>query len=380
VGAGGIRGVFAALCAAGVLAACVEADVPPALVAPVAAPARIQPAPAPLTTTVPAAAPEAPAPAPPAPTYLPPGVHEQQVEVDGHIRRWLTVVPPGANGTVPPGANGTVPPDAGGTVPPDANGTVPPDANGTVPPDAGGTVPTGIVIALHGVGGRGADMRSIGLEPLAAAQRVVVAYPDALGGAWNDGRPGADPVLPGAAVDDIRFLRLLIEQTAAATGAGGGRVAVVGFSNGAVMAGRVACDLADGVAAVALVAGTAGQGFERSCRPAAPLAVLVVAGSGDRIVPYAGGRVPDWGVRKRGFVAGVDDFVAFWRAQSGCASSQPVPAGVGVSAVRGVDCRAGAGVVRYRVNGGGHEWFRPPALDTTSVIWDFLARRFSAAT
>ena len=356
MGAGGIRGVFAALCAAGVLAACVEADVPPALVAPVAAPARIQPAPAPLTTTVPAAAPEAPAPAPPAPTYLPPGVHEQQVELDGHIRRWLTVVPP------------------------DAGGTVPPDANGAVPPDAGGTVPTGIVIALHGVGGRGADMRSIGLEPLAAAQRVVVAYPDALGGAWNDGRPGADPVLPGAAVDDIRFLRLLIAQTAAATGAGGGRVAVVGFSNGAVMAGRVACDLADGVAAVALVAGTAGQGFERSCRPAAPLAVLVVAGSGDRIVPYAGGRVPDWGVRKRGFVAGVDDFVAFWRAQSGCASSQPVPAGVGVSAVRGVDCRAGAGVVRYRVNGGGHEWFRPPALDTTSVIWDFLARRFSAAT
>ena len=31
------------------------------------------------------------------------------------------------------------------------------------------------------------------------------------------------------------------------------------------------------------------------------------------------------------------------------------------------------------VNGGGHEWFRLPALDTTSVIWDFVSRRFSAA-
>jgi len=37
---------------------------------------------------------------------------------------------------------------------------------------------------------------------------AVVAYPDAFGGAWNDGRPGADPEGSGVTVDDIRFLRL----------------------------------------------------------------------------------------------------------------------------------------------------------------------------
>lgn len=341
-----MRGAIAALSAAGVLAACVGTQSPVAFVAPAGdhtvpplAPVDVT-TPVPATTVVPTtpAVPATDPPAAPAPIYLAAGIHEQQVEVDGQVRRWLTVVPPGTDGGAP----------------------------------------AGIVIALHGVGGRGADMRSVGLEPLAASQRIVVAYPDAFGGAWNDGRPGADPAVPGVVVDDIRFLRLLIEHTAAATGAAG-RVAVVGFSNGAVMAGRVACDLADGVAAVALVAGTAGQGFERTCRPAGPLAVLVVAGSNDRVVPYAGGRVPDWGIKKRGFVAGVDDFVAFWRVQSGCASSQPVPGVAPVSAVRGVDCRAGAGVVRYRVNGGGHEWFRLPALDTTGVVWDFLSRRFPAA-
>ncbi len=78
-------------------------------------------------------------------------------------------------------------------------------------------------------------------------------------------------------------------------------------------------------------------------------------------------------------MAPVDDFFAFWRAQAGCASTQPVPAAPQVSGARGAECRADAAVVRYRVNGGGHEWFRPPGLDTTVVVWDFLARRFASA-
>jgi len=279
----------------------------------------------------------APEPPPPAPAYLAAGVHEHQVQVDAHPRRWSTVVP--------------------------------------ARPD--GALPTGVVVVLHGVGGRGADMRSAGFEPLALAQGAVVAYPDAFGGAWNDGRPGADPVVANGPVDDVRFLRLLIEETGARTGADPQRVAVVGFSNGAVMAGRVACDLADKVTAVAAIGGTAGQGFESSCRPARPVAVMVVAGSNDRTVPYGGGRVADWGARRRGSVAAVEDFFAFWRAQAGCSSTQPVPAVPQVSAMRGADCRAEAAVVRYRVNGGGHEWFRPPGLDTTNVVWDFLTRRFA---
>jgi len=236
-----------------------------------------------------------------------------------------------------------------------------------------------LVVVLHGVGGRGTDMRSVGFEPLAAAPGAVVAYPEALGGAWNDGRPGADPV-SGVTTDDIRFLRLLIEESGARTGTDVARVAVVGFSNGAVMAGRVACELADRVTAVALVGGTAGQGFEQSCRPARPVSVIVVAGSNDRTVPYAGGRIADWGTRRRGYVAAVEDFFAFWRNQSGCSSTQPLPALPQVSAAQGVDCRAEAAVVRYRVNGGGHEWFRPPSLDTTTVVWDFLTRRFASAS
>lgn len=266
---------------------------------------------------------------PPPPVYLPAGVHEHQVDVDGIVRRWTVVVPVGAPAS-------------------------------------------GVVVVLHGVGSRGVDMRSAGFEPLAAGKGVVLAYPDGLGGAWNDGRPGADPVVPGAPVDDGRFLRMLIDETVARTGAHPGRVAVVGFSNGAVMASRLACDIADRVNALALVAGTAAQGFERSCRPARPVAVLMAAAVNDGVVPYAGGRIANWGTKRRGSLAGVEDVFAFWRAQNGCGSVQTV----GTEA-RGTDCRSGTPVVRYRVTGAAHEWYRAPRFDTTNVVWDFVLRRLT---
>ncbi len=273
------------------------------------------------------------------PSYLPAGVHEHQIDLDGQIRRWTSVVPVAANGSRP----------------------------------------SALIVVLHGVGEQGAKMRSTGFEPLAQERGIVMAYPDAYGGAWNDGRPGADPVVPGVPVDDSRFLRRLIEETTAQTGADTRRVAVVGVSNGAMMTGRVACELADRVSAVALVVGTAGQGFEQTCRPARPVAVMVVAGSEDASVPYAGGRVADWAGKRRGFVAGVEEFFNFWRVQNGCESTQLLAASAAVSEARGAECRTGNSVVRYRVDGGGHEWYRMPRFDTTNAIWEFVVRRFSTA-
>ena len=183
-------------------------------------------------------------------------------------------------------------------------------------------------------------------------------------------------MLPGVHVDDVRFLRLMIEATAVRTGADPARVGVVGFSNGAIMAGRVACELADTVAAVVLVAGSGWQGFEQSCRPSRPVAMMAVAGSADPIVPYAGGKVADWSGKKRGFVAPVEEFFKFWVAQDRCGSTDQSGGTAKVSESKGVDCRNGTAVLRYKVNGGGHEWFRAPTFDTTNAVWSFLAARF----
>jgi polyhydroxybutyrate depolymerase len=287
----------------------------------------------------PAPADAAPPSAPLAPPDLPSGVYEQRVIVDGHPRRWTTVVPARADD---------------------------------------GSPPAGVVIVLHGVGGSGRGMRSTGFDPLALVAGMVMVYPDGLGAAWNDGRPGLDPVVPGVAVDDVRFLRLLIDETVTQTGADARRVAIVGFSNGGVMAARVACELSDRVSAIAVVAGSAGHGFQQSCRPAHPVSVMVVAGANDPTVPYTGGKVASFGALSRGLVAPVDELFSFWAAADGCASTATTVSG-NVNEARGVECRLAPSVVRYRVGGGGHEWFRAPRFDTTGAIWSFVTRRFATA-
>lgn len=97
---------------------------------------------------------------------------------------------------------------------------------------------------------------------------------------------------------------------------------------------------------------------------------MMAAGANDPVVPYAGGRIANWGTRRRGYVAGVEDLFSFWQAQNGCTSVQTAG-----GEARGTECRSP--VVRYRVGGTAHEWYRSPRFDTTNVVWDFMLRRFT---
>jgi len=248
---------------------------------------------------------------------------------------------------------------------------------------AGPADPAGrpLLVVLHGVGGRGADLRPLGFEEPALAAGAVVAYPDAWRGSWNDGRPGLEPEDPADVPDDVAFFRSLVAEAGRRAGVDPARVAVAGFSNGALMAARLACDAADAVVAVAPVAGTAGEGFEASCRPARPVAVVQVAGDADTIVPYDGGAVADAGGRRRGRVASAGAFVSWWAAAHGCRTldwTALAGAAVPVARLDGTGCRTGGRVVHYRVGGGGHEWYRVAGFDTTAVAWAVLGPALAA--
>lgn len=235
--------------------------------------------------------------------------------------------------------------------------------------------PPPMLIVLHGVGMRGTEMRGLGFDELAAGRGVVVVYPDAWRGSWNDGRPGLESASPSDLVDDIAFLRALIAEVGVQAGADTSRVAVVGFSNGALMTGRLACDPPPGVVAVGLVAGTVGQGFADSCRSARRLPVVQVAGTADAIVPYNGGQIADYGGRRRGRVAAVGEFLTFWAAVGGCGPTALTPladTAIPVSRLEAQGCARGARVVHYRVRDGGHEWYRVDGFDTTAVLWSFV--------
>jgi polyhydroxybutyrate depolymerase len=269
----------------------------------------------------------------PVPNLLAVGATEQQLPVGGFSRNYLAIVPPAT------------------------------------------AKPRSLLIVLHGVNGRGANMRAMGFEPSAAPNGTVVVYPDAIGGSWNDGRVGMEPMQAGMVTDDVAFLRALIDEMVTRANVDETRVAVAGFSNGAMMASRVACDMPDRVRGVALVGGTAGQNNSQVCLPSRSVPIVEVHGTNDPVVPYAGGKVADNQGRKRGSVLSVVDFVSFWSGTCHCTGTRetPIKAALAVTMIEAQSCTPGSPVVHYRVNGGAHEWFRIQGFDTTKVVWDFLA-------
>ena len=261
------------------------------------------------------------------------GATEQQLPVGGFSRNYLAVVPPAT------------------------------------------AKPRSLLIVLHGVNGRGVNMRAMGFESGAAPNGTVIVYPDALGGSWNDGRAGLEPMQAGMVTDDVVFLRALIDEMVTRANVDPTRVAVAGFSNGAMMASRVACDMPDRVRGVALVGGTAGQNNAQICQPSRSVPIVEVHGTSDPVVPYTGGKVADNQGRKRGSVLSVVDFVSFWSHTCRCTGTRetPIKAALAVTMIEAQSCSPGSPVVHYRVNGGAHEWFRIQGFDTTKVVWDFLA-------
>jgi polyhydroxybutyrate depolymerase len=228
-----------------------------------------------------------------------------------------------------------------------------------------------LVLLLHGHGGNAHNTLGQGLghpSPLAAwlaiadREGVVVAALDGAKGpdgypGWNDGRPGAvgDPQ-----VDDLAFVRAVIQRLEREQDVDPTRIYVMGMSNGAVMTQRLALDLNVPLAAVASVCGPIPG--EPPAKAARPVSVLLIAGTEDPIMPYGGGQVTVLR-RARGQVAGVDATLAYWRKVDGLDSSPQVaemPHRKGRMDPTRVERKAGGAtgglqVELLKVVGGGHE-------------------------
>jgi polyhydroxybutyrate depolymerase len=234
-----------------------------------------------------------------------------------------------------------------------------------------------------------------GLTALADREGFLVAFPDAVDKNWNDGRPDVDTTAVEQGVDDVGFLRALVDDVASRLPLDERRVYATGISNGAFMSTRLACEGADWIAAVAPVVGTAPRDFESWCAPARPVAVIAFLGEDDPLVPYEGGKITGpFGFGNRGRVVSAASLEAFWADHNGCgagpteAALPDLETGDGSSVVRRsfAECDAGADVVFYHLDGGGHTWpggkqYLAPLLvgktnrdiAATELIWQFFA-------
>ncbi|MGQ0794322.1 MAG: alpha/beta hydrolase family esterase [Deltaproteobacteria bacterium] len=212
-----------------------------------------------------------------------------------------------------------------------------------------------LVIALHGLGGSGGGIRqSLKLDDAADKMGFIIAYPDGVGASWADGG-GVTPA-DRAGVDDVGFISALIDSLVSSLKIDPRRVHIVGFSNGGMLAYRLACELSDGVAAAASVMGAMTGGMPSGCRLQRAVSLMHVHGMADLIVPWEGGEARIAGVegwRTYSIPSGVE----MWGRLLGCSS-----AAIAIYEIAGRNvinqtygrCSGGAEVALYGIVGWGH--------------------------
>jgi polyhydroxybutyrate depolymerase len=246
-----------------------------------------------------------------------------------------------------------------------------------VRPSSQGPRPT--VIMLHGLNGTGADVaRRTGLDQLGPRAGFAAVFPDGLCNRWNHFLPGKEPVAfvqnsqqIGGIPDDVGFLKLLVADLVRRGISDRKRIYLAGSSNGGFMTLRMICADAELFAAAAVLVGGMPDVLGAECRPAKPIAMLMINGTADQIVPYPGGMVQPGNA----FNAwSAERLVGFFRELNGCtatAEQSVLPNTVRnkVEVARWTRC-AGAPVAFYRVVGGGHS--APRELDAGQVLLDFF--------
>jgi polyhydroxybutyrate depolymerase len=255
--------------------------------------------------------------------------------------------------------------------------------------------PTGrpLVIALHGGGSTGTDMRALThLTTVASRHGFLVVFPDGVGRSWNDGNVPPTLQAESRGVDDVSFLLALIDRMIADYRIDPARVYATGISNGGSMALRLGCEHPDRIAAVAPVASALFSGQADGCRPAQAMPMMLIHGTADPSSPYDGGtiRTPDG--TEIGTSMSSAATVRHFAAVNGCADERvhllPNSSDDGtVTAVHTwTDCPDAAAAVLYEVRGGGHTWpggeqYLPAAaigatshdFNASEVIWSFFA-------
>jgi polyhydroxybutyrate depolymerase len=237
--------------------------------------------------------------------------------------------------------------------------------------------PTPLLVMLHGYSVDSIwEDNYLHLSALAESKTMLYAYPDGTKDAKGNRFWNADDAccnVFGAKVDDVAYIAAVIDDVASKYNVDAKRVYVVGHSNGAFMAHRLACDLAPKIAAVVALAGDVWLDATR-CAPTVPVAVAQIHGDADQTILYDGGTFAGLSP-----YPAAKDSVATWGAKDTC-SGALTDTGTTldlVSTVAGAEtsvarfaCSAGAAEL-WTMHGAGHIPALTPAFAT--AIGDFLS-------
>lgn len=246
--------------------------------------------------------------------------------------------------------------------------------------------PIPLVLALHGGGGNSENMQDkTGFNQLANEEGFIVVYPDGTGRfrnrllTWNSGHCCGFAFKND--IDDVGFIRTLIEQIQQEFLIDPNKIFITGHSNGGMMAYRLGSELSDIVAAIAPVAGSiGGKATEDSevwtiPEPSFPISVLAIHGLLDENVAYDGGQ----GNKTSGTRSdiSVNDSIDFWVEYNNCNPISEIEESGNIIIETYKEGDMGTEVVLCTLINGEHWWpgsEKDPykEISASELIWEFF--------
>jgi polyhydroxybutyrate depolymerase len=237
--------------------------------------------------------------------------------------------------------------------------------------------PLPLLVVLHGYGADGL-FQSLYLKvpPLVESEGILLVAPD--GTIDNSGSRfwNATPACCNfnrSTVDDVAYIRGLIDDIRHDYNVDRRRIYLFGHSNGAFMAHRLACDAASEVAAIVSLAGATFDDAA-ACKPAEPVSVLDIHGDADTTIRFAGGTV---GAPYPSELKTMTHWQVYDRCTAGLVSDPTtlnldfLVSGSETTIRRFDGCASGTGVELWTIRHGGHV----PNLthDFPMLVWQWLS-------
>lgn len=180
----------------------------------------------------------------------------------------------------------------------------------------------GLVFVFHGSGGNVQQSRDVfgyAFESLAEDHGFLVVYPVGYENHYNGCRKQGPYEANELNIDDVGFIRVLVDRFVEEHKVNPEAVYATGISNGGQMALRLAFEAPELVTAVAPVATSIPTNDNMDCVASGePVALLLMNGTGDPMNPYSGGNVALYGlVGDRGDVISSRATANYWANLAG---------------------------------------------------------------
>jgi len=254
-----------------------------------------------------------------------------------------------------------------------------------------------LVIVMHGSGQGPQGIRKdtgYAFERLADLHGFAVAYPKSYGADWNDCSVVGDKDLDGVRADDAAYLAAMVDKLVGELSVDPSRVFATGVSSGGSMAIRLALEQPSRYRAVAAVVANILAPPNFQCKPAAQAtSVMIMNGTEDPLVPYAGGEINLLGLYYKGGPVissrASAQYLADWAHLAGAplTTDNAVTKGVRVEQNRWSAAGGMTEVELVTIHGGGHglpqPYARGPRLlgpsptapNGPAMIWAFFERQ-----